>query len=180
MTEEVILVDEHDNEIGTCEKLTAHQNGGALHRAVSVFVFSPKGEMLLQQRAKSKYHCGGLWSNTCCSHPRPGESVDNAAHRRLKEEMGFDCPLTEIYSFMYNIAFDNGLTEHEYDHVFSGIWSGDPKANPEEADDWKWEMPEKISAEIREHPHAFSYWFKISFDEVLTRTRARELLEGKK
>jgi len=167
MIEEVILVDENDTPIGTCEKMAAHQNGGRLHRCISIFVFSEKGEMLLQRRAKDKYHCGGQWSNTCCSHPRPGEDVKDAAHRRLKEEMGFECPLTEIYHFTYRTEFKNGLTEHEYDHVFVGVWDGTPKINPEEADDWKYVSPEAIRQDMRAHPERYTSWFRISFEDVV-------------
>ncbi|MCK9351605.1 MAG: isopentenyl-diphosphate Delta-isomerase [Candidatus Paceibacterota bacterium] len=171
MKEQVILVDENDAPIGICEKIAAHQNGGQLHRAISIFVFSSKGEMLLQQRAKKKYHCGGLWTNTCCSHPRPGESTEDAAHRRLKEEMGFDCPLSEIYSFTYRTEFTNGLTEHEYDHVLVGVWDGIPEMNREEADGWKYAAPESILGDMRVHPEQYTSWFKISFADVLLQVR---------
>src|SRR5687768_14206462 len=120
----VILVNEQDEPVGTMEKLEAHQKG-LLHRAFSVFVVNKNGEMLLQQRAQDKYHSGGLWTNTCCSHPLPGENVLDASHRRLMEEMGFDCPLREIFSFTYRAEFDNGLTEHEFDHVFFGEYDGE-------------------------------------------------------
>lgn len=169
MSEQVILVDESDMPIGTCEKLEAHQNGGKLHRAISIFIFSPKGEMLLQQRAKKKYHCGGLWANTCCSHPRPGESVDEAAHRRIKEEMGFDCELREVYSFIYRVEFDNGLTEHEYDHVLVGTWEGNPAVNIEEVEDWKWVTQSELSTGIKKKPENYAFWFRNSFEEVVKR-----------
>jgi len=122
----VVLVDENDNEIGVEEKINAHRKG-LLHRAFSIFVFNSKNELLLQKRAADKYHSGGLWSNTCCSHPRPGENLKDAAHRRLQEEMGFDCSLREVFSFLYKKSFDNGLTEHELDHVFFGKFDGIPK-----------------------------------------------------
>jgi isopentenyl-diphosphate delta-isomerase len=166
MTDEVILVDEDDKQIGISEKLEAHQSGGKLHRAISIFIFSPKGEMLLQQRAKSKYHCGGLWTNTCCSHPRPGEETEAAAHRRLKEEMGIDCKLFEIHSFIYKTDFENGLTEHEFDHVLVGTFDGEPTISREEAENWKWETVEAVRNDIREHPEKYTYWFKFSFEEV--------------
>src|SRR5215468_430433 len=115
--EQVILVNELDEEIGTMEKLSAHEQG-VLHRAISVFIFNEKGEMLLQQRASRKYHSGGLWTNACCSHPHPGEATHAAALRRLKEEMGFETSLKKAFDFVYKTSFDNGLTEHEFDHVF--------------------------------------------------------------
>lgn len=119
MTENVILVDKNDQPIGQGEKTAVHK-AGQLHRAFSILIFNDKGKLLLQQRAKGKYHCPRLWSNTCCSHPRPGEDILVAAHRRLQEEMGFDCPLEDKFSFIYKVKFDNGLTEHEYDHVLIG------------------------------------------------------------
>ena len=136
--EQVILVDEKDKEIGLEEKIKAHKEG-KLHRAFSVFVFNQKGEMLLQRRALTKYHSGGLWTNTCCSHPRKGEDVDKAASRRLKEEMGFSCGLKEVFSFIYKTGFDNGLMEHEFDHVFVGAYESEPKINPEEVAEYKWD-----------------------------------------
>src|SRR4030042_2763439 len=123
--EKIILVDENDREIGTEEKLKTHEQG-KLHRAFSIFVFNSKGELLLQRRAKGKYHSGGLWTNTCCSHPREGEKLEEAVHRRLKQEMGLDCPLKEAFSFIYKVRFENGLFEHELDHVFIGRVDGKP------------------------------------------------------
>ncbi|MGC8851384.1 MAG: isopentenyl-diphosphate Delta-isomerase, partial [Candidatus Micrarchaeia archaeon] len=135
--EQVILVDENDRELGVGEKMEVHRNG-QLHRAFSIFVFNSDGKLLIHQRAKEKYHSGGLWTNTCCSHPRPGEKLDEAIHRRLVEEMGFDCPLKEVFSFVYQVKFENGLFEHELDHVYIGKFDGDPKPNPAEVMDWKW------------------------------------------
>jgi len=163
---EVILVDENDNEIGTEEKMKAHQEG-KLHRAFSIFIFNSKGELLLQKRAKSKYHSGGLWSNTCCSHPMPGEALEKTVHRRLKEEMGFDCELKEIFSFTYKAKFDNGLIEHEYDHVFIGKFDGKPTPNPEEVDEWKWIDVEELKKGIQENPDNYTYWLKASIDKII-------------
>src|SRR5262245_36737449 len=135
--ERVVLVDENDREIGTEEKLKTHQQG-LLHRAFSIFVLNSEGQLLLQKRAAGKYHSPGLWGNTFCSHPRPGEELEAAVHRRLQAEMGFDCPLKRDFSFVYRVELNNGLIEHEIDHVFSGHHDGDPDANLEEVQDWRW------------------------------------------
>lgn len=164
---EVILVDENDNEIGTGEKIKTHKEG-KLHRAFSIFVFNSKGQLLLQRRAKSKYHSGGLWTNTCCSHPIPDEPIEKTVHRRLKEEMGFDCELKEIFSFTYKVNFDNDLFEHEYDHVFVGKFNGKPNPNPEEVDEWKWVDVEELKKDIQENPDNYSYWLKASIDKVIS------------
>ncbi|MES2134658.1 MAG: isopentenyl-diphosphate Delta-isomerase [Patescibacteria group bacterium] len=166
MEERVILVDENDTEIGTMGKLEAHQRG-VLHRAFSVFVFDSSGRLMLQKRASNKYHSGGLWTNTCCSHPRAGELVVDAAHRRLKSEMGFDCPLTEVHSLTYRAEFSNGLIEHEYDHMFVGVWDGTPLINSEEVDEWQWMDIEELRRQIAEHPEQYTYWFKIALEDVL-------------
>ncbi len=137
MEELVVLVDENDKPVGTEEKLKAHQDG-KLHRAFSVFIFNSQKQLLLQRRALSKYHSAGLWTNTCCSHPRPEESVLASAHRRLQEEMGFDCELKEIFNFKYKADFDNGLVEHEFDHVIIGYHDQNPISNPNEVDSYKW------------------------------------------
>ncbi len=163
---QVILVDENDNKIGTMDKLEAHQKG-ALHRAFSVFIFHPDGRLMLQKRAEDKYHSAGLWTNTCCSHPRPGESVMDAAHRRLKEEMGFDCPLTEVHSLIYRTEFSNGLIEHEFDHVLVGTWNGEPKINPSEVSEWLWVLPETLRDELLRYPEKYSYWLKAAFEQTL-------------
>jgi len=155
----VILVDEKDREIGVEEKMRAHEKG-LLHRAFSILILNPKCQMLLQKRASSKYHSGGLWTNACCSHPRPGEEINEAAHRRLKEEMGFDCELKEIDSFIYRASFKNGLTEHEYDHVFLGFYDGDVQINKEEADDYKWIDLKELREDIKKNPDAYTFWFK--------------------
>jgi len=162
----VVLVDENDKEIGVEEKIKAHREG-RLHRAFSIFIFNSKGEMLLQQRARHKYHCGGLWTNACCSHPRPGESLNDAVHRRLKEEMGFDCELKEIFSFIYYVEFDNGLKEHEFDHVFIGLFDGEVKPNPDEVQDFKWVKIEELVKDIASNPDKYTYWFKLALPRVL-------------
>ncbi len=166
MKEYVILVDDADTQIGTQEKMKAHEQAN-LHRAFSVFIFNSKGEMLLQQRAKDKYHSGGLWTNACCSHPRPGEETIGAAHRRLQEEMGFDCELEEAFHFIYKTDFDHGLTEHELDHVFIGQYENSITPNPNEVEDYKWINVENLKKEMKENPVIFTSWFIIAFDEVL-------------
>jgi len=166
MNEKVILVDKNGNEIGTEEKLKAHKLG-KLHRAFSVFIFNSKREILLQKRASHKYHSGGLWTNTCCSHPRPGEKIPNAAYRRLKEEMGIECDLKEVYTFTYKILFENGLTEHEYDHVFIGKSDANPKPDSSEVEDWKWINNDLLREDIKEYPENYTYWFKQILHEVL-------------
>jgi isopentenyl-diphosphate delta-isomerase len=164
--EQVVLVDKNDNEIGIEEKIRAHENGGKLHRAFSIFIFNSKGEMLLQLRSVKKYHFGGLLTNTCCSHPRPGESLEHAIHRKLKQEFGFDTELKEKFSFTYQADFDNGLSEHEFDHVFIGTFDGEPKPNPEEIDDFKWIDMEELKKDVNENPEKYAPWFKIAIDQV--------------
>ena len=166
MEEYVILVDPMDREIGTEEKLKAHR-GGKLHRAFSVFVFNTSGELLLQKRSETKYHSGGLWTNTCCSHPRPGESHYCAARRRLNEEMGFDCELTGLFSFIYYAKLENNLFEHELDSVFVGRYDGQPVPNPDEVDDWKWMDVEKLKRDVGKNPGHYTYWFKLILNRVL-------------
>lgn len=163
--ERVILVDAQDNQIGTEEKIQAHKDG-KLHRAFSVFVTNSDGKMLIQKRALSKYHCPGLWSNTCCSHPRDGETVLQAAHRRLKEELDFDCPLEEVFSFTYKVAFDNGLTEHEFDHVLTGKFDGNPTINPEEVAEYKWISVDELKADIKSNPDKYTYWLKVAIEKL--------------
>lgn len=164
--ERVVLVDADDVEVGTLEKLRAHLDG-ALHRAFSVFVFDAEGRMLLQRRAAEKYHSGGLWSNTCCSHPRPGEAVDAAARRRLREEMGFECPLEEAFRFVYRADVGGGLTEHEYDYVFVGRFDGEPVPNPAEVEGWRWMDVDGVRREMERDPAAFTFWFRTAFAQVL-------------
>lgn len=168
MQEQIILVNEQDEPVGQEEKLRAHELG-LLHRAFSIFIFNSKGELMLQQRALHKYHCGGLWTNTCCSHPRVGEDTAAAAHRRLQEEMGFDCDLREVFSFVYKVPFTNGLTEHEFDHVFVGTYDPDPVLNPEEAASWKWISPKDLQAAIEADPDSYTYWLKVALPDLLRR-----------
>ncbi|HEY6162586.1 MAG TPA: isopentenyl-diphosphate Delta-isomerase [Bacteroidia bacterium] len=163
--EEVILVNENDESLGTCEKLEAHQKA-LLHRAFSVFVFNSKGELLLQKRALEKYHSGGLWTNTCCGHPRPGEDIRRAAERRLKEEMGFACELKGKFQFTYKARLNNELSEHELDHVFFGSYESDPHPDPCEASGWKWISLGGLEKELHDHPESFTAWLKICFDRV--------------
>lgn len=170
MVEKVILVDENDKALGLMEKMEAHQKG-LLHRAFSVFVINAKNELLLQQRAISKYHSGGLWTNTCCSHPRDGESNLDAAHRRLQEEMGFDCELTKLLDFVYRAELDKGLTEHEFDHVFVGKWEGIPEINREEVEDYTWMDIDLLDKDIQKHPEKYTIWFKIIYQEFLNSVR---------
>lgn len=165
MQEHVILVDELDNQIGTEEKIEAHKQG-LLHRAFSIFIFNNLGELMLQQRALEKYHCGGLWTNTVCSHQREGESTISAAHRRLREEMGFDTELEELFSFTYSAPFPNGLTEHEFDHVVVGRFSGEPELNPVEAREFKWVTLEDLKVDVVASPDIYTPWMKICLPEL--------------
>lgn len=164
----LIAVDQHDREIGRVEKMTAHRNG-ILHRAFSIFIFDAADRLLLQRRAPGKYHSGGLWTNTCCSHPRAGEHLLDAAHRRLQEEMGFDCPLEPVFSFVYRAALDGGLEEHEYDHVIAGRYEGVPKPDASEVDDWKWESVPAIRSQVSRYPATFTAWFPSAFEGLLWR-----------
>ena len=161
----VVLVDEQDNAIGTMEKQQAHVEG-VLHRAFSIFIFNSDKKLLLQKRASSKYHCGGMWTNTCCSHPRETENTIDAAHRRLKEEMGMQCELKPIFSFVYKAEFENGLTEHEFDHVFFGESNQTPTLNLEEVEDFRYVGMEELQTEIKENPAHFTPWFLIAMDRV--------------
>jgi isopentenyl-diphosphate Delta-isomerase len=162
---EVILVDTNDNPIGLMEKIEAHEKA-LLHRAFSVFIFNSAGEMLLQQRAVAKYHSGGLWTNACCSHPLPGETVAAAAHRRLQEEMGFDTELTKAFHFIYQAPFDNGLTEHEFDHVLVGQYEGPIQPHPAEVEDHCYQSMPQIKQALAQRPQAFTEWFKIAFPKI--------------
>lgn len=161
---QVILVDEKDQKIGLMPKLEAHQKG-VLHRAFSVFIFNDKDELLLQQRALEKYHTPGLWANTCCSHQLDGETSIEAGKRRLKEEMGFTTDLKEATTFIYKAEFDNGLTEHELDHILTGRYNEDPVVNPEEVADWKWMPLEAVKEDIKKNPGNYTPWFKIIFEK---------------
>lgn len=167
--EKVILVDENNNAIGVEEKMKAHEEG-KLHRAFSIFIFNSKKELLLQRRAQGKYHCGGLWTNTCCSHPRPGEKIIDAAKRRLKEEMGI---ITEdiwnVSSFVYKAILGNGLTEHEYDYVLVGNYNESPRLNPKEADGWKWVTLEELKKDVKENADNYTPWFRIILEKYLSK-----------
>ncbi len=163
--EEVVLVNEKDAPIGSMEKLEAHQKG-VLHRAFSILLYNDQGELLLQKRAADKYHSGGLWTNTCCSHPRPQESTLEAAQRRLTEEMGIDVPLKQAFSFIYKIDFDSGLTEHELDHVFIGTFNGEPILNPAEASEWKYTQPARVMEDIKKHPDKYTFWFRLILSQL--------------
>ncbi|WP_339838012.1 isopentenyl-diphosphate Delta-isomerase [uncultured Flavobacterium sp.] len=162
--EKVILVDINDEPIGLMEKMAAHEQA-LLHRAFSVFVLNDKNEVMLQQRASNKYHSPLLWTNTCCSHQRAGESNIQAGKRRLEEEMGFVTELKELFHFIYKAPFDNGLTEHELDHVMIGYSNDDPKINLEEVESWKWMKIEAIKNDMEIHPEIYTVWFKIIFDK---------------
>ncbi|PWA09978.1 isopentenyl-diphosphate Delta-isomerase [Flavobacterium laiguense] len=162
--EQVILVNELDQQIGLMPKLEAHEKA-ILHRAFSVFVLNDKNEIMLQQRAHQKYHSPLLWTNTCCSHQRDGETNIQAGNRRLFEEMGFNTELKELFHFIYKAPFDNGLTEHELDHVMIGYYNGEPLINREEVEDWKWMKIEDIKEDMLLNPEIYTVWFKIIFDE---------------
>jgi isopentenyl-diphosphate delta-isomerase len=166
MEEQLILVDLCDREIGQAEKLYTHERS-LLHRAFSVFIHDGEGRMLIQKRNADKYHSGGLWANACCSHPRIGEKTQEAVHRRLIEEMGFDCPVEEPFSFVYRTVFENGLTEYEYDHVFLGSYSGLVKPNPAEASEVRWVPYGQLEDELLHRPQDFCSWFLIAAPRVL-------------
>ncbi|PHR68880.1 MAG: isopentenyl-diphosphate delta-isomerase [Lutibacter sp.] len=165
MTEEhVILVDKNDKQIGLMPKMEAHEKA-LLHRAFSVFVFNDDGELMLQQRAAEKYHSPLLWTNTCCSHQRDGETSLEAGKRRLQEEMGFECDLKEVFSFIYQAPFDNGLTEHELDHVMVGHFNDNPKVNKEEVQDFKWMTLQEVKVDMEFNPDNYTAWFQIIFEK---------------
>lgn len=168
MSAPVVLVNEDDQPVGTADKLRAHTEGW-LHRAISVFVFDESGRLLLQRRTEDKYHSGGLWSNTCCSHPHPDERPREAAQRRLNEEMGFTCELTSAFSFTYRASVGPRLTEHEYDHVFVGVVDDvTVQPNPEEVADWTWNPPTSLRSDIDGHPEKYTVWFRHLLDPVLS------------
>ena len=162
----VILVDESDRMVGTMDKMRAHVSG-KLHRAFSVFVFNTKGELLMQQRASDKYHSGGKWTNTCCSHPQPGESTLNAAHRRLQEEMGLKCDLQYGFNFTYRAALANGITEYEYDHVYLGITNDIPVPEPTEVAAYEYIRMDLLAEKLFKHPDHYTEWLKICFEQVM-------------
>ena len=161
--EMVILVNEKDEQIGLMPKMEAHEKA-LLHRAFSVFVFNEQNELMIQQRAFGKYHSPGLWTNTCCSHQREGESNIEAGKRRLQEEMGFSTELNDTISFIYKAPFYNGLTEHEFDHILVGYFNGEPDLNPEEVHAWKWMSLEELKADMEKQPQLYTEWFKIIFE----------------
>ena len=159
--EQVILVDENDEAIGVGEKLEIHRQG-KLHRAFSIFVFNAGGELLLQKRAGAKYHSSGLWSNTCCGHPRPGEFIEHAARRRLQEEMGFVCDLKDVFQFTYKVQLSDEISEHECDHVLVGVFDGEPQPFHDEVDDWRWIGLKELREDIQECPDRYTYWLKVA------------------
>lgn len=165
MQEEVVLVNERDEVLGRMEKLEAHRRG-VLHRAFSIFIFHSDGSLLMQRRTASKYHSGGLWTNTCCGHPRPEEKLLDAASRRLLEEMRIDPPLTPRFTFTYRAELDGGLVEHELDQVYFGTHDGGADPDPLEADAWRYISPADIDAELEAHPERYTVWFKLCWSEV--------------
>ncbi len=175
MTKEemVILVDRNDRETGTMEKIEAHEKA-LLHRAFSIFIFNDAGQMMLQRRSLTKYHSPGLWTNACCSHPRPGEGLEEATQRRLVEEMGFSCPLEKAFHFIYRAEFAHGLTEHEFDHVFTGRYNADPDINPDEVAEWRWVSVPELLEDVRNKPEDYTVWFRIALREM----EQRRMIEG--
>lgn len=165
MEQQVILVNEKDEITGTAGKMEAHEKG-LLHRAFSVFIFDKQGRMLLQQRAMGKYHSGGLWSNACCSHPAPGEAMEQAAQKRLKEEMGLDLPVLKVFDFVYKANFSNGLVEHEYDHVFVGEYDGPVDFNKDEVMDCRYKTMQEIHSSLKNEPQNYTAWFKPAFVKI--------------
>lgn len=161
----VVLVDRKDNSIGSIGKLEAHARG-LLHRAVTVYLFNTAGEILMQRRAANKYHCGGLWSNTCCGHPMPGEAIQAAAERRLAEEMGLSLSLKPVFEISYCLPVTNDLIEHEYGHVFFAICDKQPQLNPEEADQYRYCSPLQLQQELAQHPQNFTPWFRFTFPAI--------------
>jgi isopentenyl-diphosphate delta-isomerase len=158
--EHVVLVDPEDNVIGSMEKMEAHQKG-LLHRAFSILLFNSKGELLLQKRATGKYHSGGLWTNTCCSHPLPNETMEEATRRKLKQEMGIDLKTDFAYKFIYKTPLDGNLIEHELDHVFVGTFDGQPQANHHEVEAWRFVSLQELQREVNQNPEQYTYWFKL-------------------
>lgn len=169
--EKVILVDTNDTPLGIMPKMEAHEKA-VLHRAFSVFILNSKNELLLQQRAFNKYHSPGLWTNTCCSHQREGETNIEAGNRRLFEEMGIKSELSELFSFIYKAPFDNGLTEHELDHVLLGYSNEDPSINPEEVSNWKWMDIDAIQQDCEQRPNVYTVWFRIIFNRFYTHIKS--------
>lgn len=172
---QLILVNERDEMIGTMEKQAVHEKG-LLHRAFSVFIFNSSQQMLLHKRASHKYHTPGLWTNACCSHPLPGEDIMEAAHRRLKEELGFDCPLQKLFDFIYQVKLDNGLTEFEFDHVLFGVYDGAIHYNTDEISDYMFIKPLSIQYLLDNHQMYFTPWFRIAFPDVMTFLKKHKML----
>ncbi len=166
MDRRLILVDEDDKPTGLGEKMKAHREA-LLHRAFSIFVFNTRGELLLQKRSRTKYHSGGLWSNTCCSHPGPDDILENIVHTRLLEEMGIDCELREIFTFTYKTKLDHELYEHEIDHVFVGTFDGDPRPDLQEVEDWKWVEKKDLLLDVERYPAHYTFWFLVALKKVL-------------
>lgn len=164
MNQQLILVNEKDEMVGYGDKLPVHLNA-QLHRAFSIFVVNRHGQLLLQKRADHKYHSGGLWANTCCSHPIKGEKQEVTIHRRLREEMGFDCDLQHMFHFIYRAELDNGLTEYEYDHVYLGRFDGAPNPDPEEVADWRWMNLDQVKLDINRNPESYTYWIRQAFNQ---------------
>lgn len=176
MSEEyVVLVDEQDNEIGTMEKLEAHRQS-ALHRAISVFIFNSDKKLLMHRRALGKYHSPGLWTNTCCSHPRWQEEPARAAVRRLSEEMGLKCPLEFVTQITYRVPLPDGMNEHELDHIFVGHCDDAPKLNRDEVEEYRYMSLDEIRDEMHRQPHLFTEWFKILFEPVITEIKCKNYL----
>lgn len=172
--EQVILVNQNDEQIGLMPKLQAHEEA-LLHRAFSVFILNDKNEVMLQQRAADKYHSPLLWTNTCCSHQRDGETNIHAGKRRLQEEMGFSVELKELFSFIYKAPFDNGLTEHEFDHVMIGYFNEQPHINKTEVESWKWMSIEDIKEDMKQQPEVYTEWFKIIFNKFYHHIEAQKI-----
>src|SRR5688572_22110951 len=170
MMEKVILVDEHDNVTGSMDKLEAHQKG-VLHRAFSILIFNSKGELLLQKRSTKKYHSGGLWTNACCSHPGPNETMADATRRRLIHEMGIDVQPEFVYKFLYHTKLDKELIEHELDHVFTGLYDGSPHINSDEVDDWKFMSPKALRKDMHKNPGHYTVWFRL----IMTHPELKEI-----
>lgn len=175
--ETVILVDRDDQQTGTMEKMEAHLQG-RLHRAFSVFIFNKKGELLLQRRADGKYHSGGKWTNTCCSHPRPGELTLEAAHRRLQEEMGIACELNFVFSFIYHAVIQDDLVENEYDHVFFGVTDALPIPDHDEVSSFKYITMARLATDLKENPGNYTRWIAICFDEVMAHYQQLQITNG--